>query len=136
METDTKEMLEEQIQKELAELQNLETGSEEHVKACESISKLCKVLLEQTRDEAAFEEIVDREDLESKRFNLDKIYKEQEAAEARKDRLIRYGIDIGGIVLPLIVYTGLIKTGFKFEETGTVTSSFFRNLINQVKPKR
>lgn len=136
MDTDTKEMLEEQIQKELAELQNLEVGSEEHVKACESISKLCKVLLEQTRDEAAFEEIVDREDLESKRFNLDKIYKEQEAAEARKDRLIRYGIDIGGIVLPLIVYTGLIKTGFKFEETGTVTSSFFRNLINQVKPKR
>lgn len=136
MDTDTKEMLEEQIQKELAELQNLEIGSEEHVKACESISKLCKVLLEQTRDEAAFEEIVDREDLESKRFNLDKIYKEQEAAEARKDRLIRYGIDIGGIVLPLIVYTGLIKTGFKFEETGTVTSSFFRNLINQVKPKR
>lgn len=136
MDTDTKEMLEEQIQKELAELQNLEIGSEEHVKACESISKLCKVLLEQTRDEAAFEEIVDREDLESKRFNLDKIYKEQEAAAARKDRIIRYGIDIGGIVLPLIVYTGLIKTGFKFEETGTVTSSFFRNLINQVKPKR
>lgn len=136
MEQETKELLEEQIQKELARLETIPVGSDEHAKACESISKLCKVLLEQIRDEASFEEIVDREDLEMKRFNLEKTLKEREAVAAKKDRLIRYGIDIGGIVLPLIVYAGLIKTGFKFEETGTVTSSFFRNLINQVKPKR
>lgn len=136
METDTKEMLEEQIQKLIVEIENLTPGSDEHVKACDALSKLCKILMEETHNEAEFDEIVNKEDLDMKRFKLEQERMKREASEGKRDRMIQHGINIGGILIPTAAYIGLVLIGLKFEETGTITSTWFRNVIGQGKIKR
>lgn len=62
-----------------------------------------------------------------------------EEENARKDRiinLIRIGVDITGVILPLIFYGGWMNRGFKFEETGTFTSATFRNLFQRFRPTK
>ncbi|MCD8372126.1 MAG: hypothetical protein LUD27_02360 [Clostridia bacterium] len=52
----------------------------------------------------------------------------------KKDTIIKWCIGIAEIVLPLTFYAIWLRRGFKFEETGTYTSSTFRNLFNNFKP--
>ena len=53
-----------------------------------------------------------------------------------KDRYFRLGIEVAGIILPLIFYAAWMKRGFRFEENGTFTSTTFRGLFNRFKPTR
>jgi hypothetical protein len=46
------------------------------------------------------------------------------------------GIEIIGIGLPLIFYASWMRRGFKFEETGTYTSTTFKGLFNRFKPTK
>ena len=41
-----------------------------------------------------------------------------------------------GIGLPLVGYGHWFRKGLKFEETGSITSSMMRNLINKFKTKK
>jgi hypothetical protein len=60
--------------------------------------------------------------------------REAEVAERKKDRLIR--IIMGGVelIVPLCFYTVMYNRGLAFETEGTVTSQFFRNLLNRFNP--
>ena len=62
--------------------------------------------------------------------------KRAQMEEDRKDRRVKNGIAIGGIVLPLAVTIwGTFKT-FRFEETGTITTMMGRGFINKLIPKK
>jgi hypothetical protein len=52
------------------------------------------------------------------------------------DRYLKLGIEIIGIGLPLIFYASWMRRGFKFEETGTYTSTTFKGLFNRFKPTK
>lgn len=59
--------------------------------------------------------------------------------QKKSDRIefgIRCGIEIAGIVLPLIFYGVWMKKGFQFEENGTFTSTTFRGLFNRFRPTK
>ena len=60
--------------------------------------------------------------------------KRDQMADQTIDRYVRLGAEIAGIVLPLMFYAHWMKKGFKFEETGTFTSTTFRGLFNRFKP--
>ena len=62
--------------------------------------------------------------------------KSQQLAEAKKDRWIKLGVDIAGILLPIGFYGIWMARGFKFEQTGSYTSTTFRGLFNRFKPTR
>lgn len=65
--------------------------------------------------------------------------KEAEVSKKDTDKIIGYirtGIDAGAVILPLVVYVVLYFTGLKFEETGHITSTWLRNLIQKVKPSK
>lgn len=47
---------------------------------------------------------------------------------------IELAIKIFGVFGPLCLYYYLFKAGLQFETSGTVTSTFFRNLIGKLKP--
>lgn len=66
--------------------------------------------------------------------DLTKLYKLRIEEESRKDRFLRVGVEAAGIILPLIFYGIWLRRGFKFEETGTFTSTTFRNLFNRFRP--
>lgn len=60
-----------------------------------------------------------------------------EEARTEWQRIVEYaklGAEIAGIVLPLMFYGRWMAKGLKFEETGTFTSTTFRNLFTRFKP--
>ena len=63
-------------------------------------------------------------------------FNKEQLAEQVKDRYFKLGIAAAEIVLPLIFYATWMRKGFKFEETGTFTSTTFRGLFNRFRPTK
>ena len=132
METNIRDMLEEKIEDQLERISSLEPGTDEHSKAIDSLTKLYKLYIEETENERAFMARCDHDVVEQRELQL----KNAELDSKAMDRWVRLGADIAGIVLPLAFYAVWMKRGFKFEETGTFTSTTFRGLFNCFKPKK
>jgi len=129
MDEEIRKLLEEEIKAEIRDLSTLEPGSKEKSTAIEDLAKLYKLRIEETKNEWDFSEKYDaREgDIQLKKDQLE---------EQVKDRYFRLGVEAAGIILPLIFYAIWMKRGFKFEETGTYTSTTFRGLFNRFKPTK
>lgn len=122
---ETMELLREEIIDEIENLNSLTPGSEEHSVAVDSLVKLYKMKLE--------EEKVKNERTECcKRRSVD----EKQITQQNLIGYIRLGVDVAGIILPLIFYAGWLNAGFKFEETGAFSSATFKGLINRFRPTK
>lgn len=110
------DLIERTLVEKIEELDKLEFGSEEHSKAVDDICKLYRVRIDKEKN-----------DKESVKFR-------EQMDEQRKDRYFR----LAGIVIPIGLslsgYALLMRQGLKFEETGTISSSWVRNLIHSFKP--
>lgn len=151
MDKNIKSLLNEEIISEIEKLKSLKPGGNEHTAAIESISKLYKLRIEENKNEMDFEEKCERRkmeadqydaDLEMKKHQIgetesaeyyDKRLKEEQFKEQVKDRYFRLGVEAAGIILPLLFYAVWMNKGFKFEETGTFTSTTFRGLFSRFR---
>ena len=138
-----KKMLNEEIKNEIQDLSDLESGSEEKSKAISDLAVLYKLKIEETKTELDFKEKLERRKLDKeKQINdilvqeKDELIRKEQMKEQVKDRYIRLGIAAAELVLPLIFYAKWMKKGFKFEETGTFTSTTFKGLFNRFKPTK
>ena len=112
----TKDMLTNQIDTEIQNLATMESGSEEKSKAVEDLAKLYRLKIEETKVEK--ECLINKDGCENQKL---------------VDRA-RLGLEAAGIIIPMIFYSVWMKKGFKFEETGTFTSSTFKGLTKFFKP--
>lgn len=129
MEKNIKEMLEDRIKSELEGLEYLETGSQEKSIAIENIARLYKLKIEESKNELEI-----KERLENNKYN--ELLENRKLKEQVKDRYFRLGIAAAEIILPLGFYAIWMNRGFKFEETGTYTSTTFRGLFNHFRPTK
>lgn len=129
MDEEIRKMLEEEIKAEIRDLSTLEPGSKEKSTAIEDLAKLYKLRIEETKNEWDFDEKYESRDSDIQ-------FKKDQLEEQVKDRYFRFGVEVAGIILPLIFYAAWMKRGFKFEETGTYTSTTFRSLFNRFKPTK
>lgn len=129
MEEEIKSLLEEEIEAQIRDLSSLQAGSEEKSSAIEDLTKLYKLKIEETKVKCEINEKYDNRD-------SDVQLKKDQLAEQVRDRYFRLGVDAGGIILPLIFYAVWMKRGFKFEESGTYTSTTFRGLFNRFRPTK
>jgi len=129
MNEEIRKLLEEEIKAEIRDLSTLEPGSKEKSTAIEDLAKLYKLRIEETKNEWDFTEKYESRDSDIQ-------FKKDQLKEQVKDRYFRFGVEVAGIILPLIFYAVWMKRGFKFEETGTYTSTTFRSLFNRFKPTR
>ena len=129
MDEEIRNLLGEEIKAEIRDLSTLEPGSKEKSTAIEDLAKLYKLRIEETKNEWDFSEKYDARE-------GDKQLKKDQLEEQVKDRYFRFGVEVASIILPLIFYAAWMKRGFKFEETGTYTSTTFRNLFNRFKPTK
>ena len=154
MDEEIREMLEEEIKSEITNLSTLTPGEENHSTAVESLSKLYRLRLDELKvvldDEEKYNRRmmdIDRQkldcDVREKQFKHDIQVQEQETllkkdqlTEQIKDRYFRLGLEVAGIILPLMFYASWMSKGFKFEETGTFTSTTFRGLFNRFRPTK
>ena len=129
MDEEIRELLGEEIKTEIRNLSTLEPGSKEKSTAIEDLAKLYKLRIEETKNEWDFSEKYDASegDIQLKKEQLE---------EQVKDRYFRLGVEAASIILPLIFYATWMKRGFRFEETGTYTSTTFRGLFNRFKPTK
>lgn len=125
-------LLEEEIESEINNLGCLSPGSEEHSNAVESLTKLYKLKIEETQNERDHIEKCKEMAVAESEHRL----KVSQLAEQVRDRYFRVGVEAAGIVLPLVFYAVWMRKGFKFEETGTFTSTTFRGLIQKFKPTK
>ena len=116
MDGETRKLLNEEIETEFRNLYTLGAGSEEHAKAVEDLAKLYRLKIDE-----------------------DKIHVEEDVklTQTMKDWWIdlgKMGVEAMGVILPLMFYAAWMRRGFKFEETGTFTSTTFRGLFSRFRP--
>ena len=89
---------------------------------------------EQRKDELTLKE----RELNGKEADRDreKTFQNRQVMDQMIDRCMRTGMDIAGLVLPLVFYGIWMNKGFKFEETGSFTSTTFKNLLNRFRPTK
>lgn len=154
MSENIKELLNEEIAAEIQAISSLNSGSEEKSKAIEDLAKLYRLRIEETKSELDAEDKRSRRTLESeanvreneiKKSQLDKQikadvqdeqYKRSQLDEQVKDRYFKLGIAAAELLIPLMFYGIWMRKGFKFEETGTYTSTTFRGLFNRFRPTK
>lgn len=154
MSENIKELLNEEIAAEIQAISSLNSGSEEKSKAIENLAKLYRLRIEETKSELDAEDKRSRRTLESeanvreneiKKSQLDEQikadvqdeqYKRSQLDEQVKDRYFKLGIAAAELLIPLMFYGIWMRKGFKFEETGTYTSTTFRGLFNRFRPTK
>ncbi|RZS92121.1 hypothetical protein [Cuneatibacter caecimuris] len=154
MSENIKELLNEEIAAEIQAISSLNSGSEEKSKAIEDLAKLYRLRIEETKSELDAEDKRSRRTLDSeanvreneiKKSQLDEQikadvqdeqYKRSQLDEQVKDRYFKLGIAAAELLIPLMFYGIWMRKGFKFEETGTYTSTTFRGLFNRFRPTK
>ena len=154
MDENIKDLLNEEIATEIQAISSLDSGSEEKSKAIEDLAKLYRLRIEEIKSELDAEDKRNRRALESeasvreneiKKSQLDEQikadvqdeqYKRSQLDEQVKDRYFKLGIAAAELLIPLMFYGIWMRKGFKFEETGTYTSTTFRGLFNRFRPTK
>ena len=66
----------------------------------------------------------------------DKAYKEVLVKREMLQTFVKGGIEVFGVVAPIVFYSAWMKRGLRFEETGTYTSQTFKGLFGKFKPTK
>ena len=107
-----------EIENRFTDLEKMEAGTEEYTKTVEGLAKLLE------------------KQIEFEKLEAEKNEKIQEHEENRKERWVKNGIAIAGIVIPTAVTIwGTVKS-FEFEKEGTITTIMGRGFINKLLPKK
>lgn len=124
-----RELLDEEIQVEFEKLSKLEVGSESYKATVDGLTKLVDRAVE-----------IDKTEMENatkiEAQNIENDFKAVQIKEDNRDRWVRNGIAIAGIVIPSVITVWGTLKSFKFEETGTVTTILGRGFINKLLPKK
>lgn len=154
MDQNIKELLRNEIVSDFESLKSLTVGSKERASAVEDLVKLYRLTIEESKNDRDFKlkkaehkELTIRQEreynLKVRQFELDEMVKtkgsESEDKNSREqtiDRYVKWGIAIAEIILPLTFYACWMRRGFKFEETGTYTSTTFRGLFSHFRPTK
>ena len=103
-----------EIEEKFDELAKLDPTTKEYSDAVYSVTKL-----------------MDRA-IEIEKLQSSETQNEKQMEEDRKSRLVKNCIDVGSVVLPLAVTIWGAKASFKFEETGTITTSVGRKFMDKI----
>lgn len=154
MDEQIRQALANEILSQLNNLSTLDPGSKEQQTAVENVAKLYRLGLEDAKADTDYDEKLYRRDVDAQheqaeaerrireeqneldRQAREEQFKKDQLAEQTKDRYFKLGIGVAEIVLPLLFYATWMKKGFKFEETGTYTSTTFRGLFNRFRPTK
>lgn len=123
------DLLDDELDAEFETLRNATPGSDEHKAAGDMLVKLLDRKIEM--DKVKNDSVDKAETRES-----EKLLKEKQFEDEKKDRLIKNIISAAGIALPLLVTIWGTKVSLKFEEEGTFTTIMGRGFINKLLPKK
>ena len=126
----------EEIAAKIEAISELEPGSKEKSTAIDDLTKLYKLRIEENKSVWDADEKYNRRVMEENANTQDDEIKRQQINETVKDRYFRVAIAGAELLIPLMFYGIWMRKGFKFEETGTYTSTTFKGLINRFRPTK
>jgi hypothetical protein len=103
-----------EIDERFDDIAKMDPSTKEYSAAVESLSKL-----------------MDRA-IEIEKFEASETHNEKQMKEEHNSRLVKNGIDIGLGLLPIAVGIWGTKVCLKFEETGTITTTVGRKILDKV----
>ncbi len=121
--------LDEVIELEIEGLSKFKSGSKEKADAIDDLAKLYRLRIEETKNKQDHVDACEARKEEA-------LMKQDQFDEQVKDRYFKLCIAAAEIVLPLAFYAVWMRKGFKFEESGTFTSTTFKGLFNKFKPTK
>lgn len=130
------ELLGEEIAAEIEVISELPSGTKEKSTAIDDLTKLYKLRIEENKILWDVDEKYNRRVMDENANTRDDEIKRQQIGETVKDRYFRVAIAGAELLIPLMFYGIWMRKGFKFEETGTITSSTFKGLINRFRPTK
>lgn len=141
------DLLREELAEEIKSLHQLPQGSKEHSMAVKDISELYQALSKELDGTFKVEETNARLAMEEERFEAEKLETEKRFKADRvrliKDIVLDASFKVADIVVRCLIsrktfnfYGNWLAEGFKFEETGTLSSPMFRGFTNNIKPPR
>jgi hypothetical protein len=147
MNKDIKKEIEEYVLSEIKHLRKLNRQQDEYEKTTSNSVDNIKTLVELLQKEDVN---INNINLENRKINISEIKNNNDVdiknkeiklnskrdIEIRNDRLIKILVDGAVVLVPIIFYNVWMNKGFKFEETGTFTSSTFKNLFGKFKPTK
>ena len=151
---DIQSLLDGVIETEIQNLESLSSGSDEKSKAIQNLATLHKLRIEEIKagtdadekrerwemdsEQRKAELTLKERELDSKAADRDReeMFQKRQAMDQMIDRCVRTGVAVGELVLPLVFYGIWMNKGFKFEETGSFTSTTFKNLLNRFRPTK
>lgn len=136
MDEEIRSLLSEEIKTEIEDLSSLDAGSKEKSQAIDNLATLYRLKIEELKADWDADEKYNRRIMEENQQNVENAQKSEQLSEQVKDRYFRVGIAAAEIVLPLMFYALWMRKGFKFEETGTYTSTTFRGLFSRFRPTK
>ena len=139
MENKINELFDEIVKSELENLKDLLKSPEEKRTMVEYLVKLNSIQTERKevkRKETELElkhlELEDKIEVQTD----DKAYKEVLVKREMLQTFVKGGIEVFGVVAPIMFYSAWMKRGLRFEETGTYTSQTFKGLFGKFKPTK
>lgn len=147
-------LMDEEIVSQIKGLKSLQAGSQEQTAAVKNLTALYEARINETKVQLDAEDKREKREMDREQHRADEALRKSQAADEatardrdlelkeaqmedqKVDRLVRAGIALVEIGLPLVCYGHWFRKGLKFEETGSITSSMMRNLINKFKTKR
>lgn len=120
----------------LEELEELTYDDDQYKIAAEAAVALQKALNEQRKIEREYDIELKKLKLEVQKLKQEKLIHDEEQAHAKKETWINAAVGVVGVAVPAILYGALFNKGLRFEQTGTVTSGFVRNLIGKIRPTK
>lgn len=111
-------LLDDAIESEFEELKSVDKSTEEYKERIDALAKLMDRSIE-------INKIHEENDMKVDNFEED-----------RRDRKIKNGIAIAGLVTSTLVTVIGTYATFRFDEKGTITSSLGRQFVNRLLPKK
>ena len=124
--------LEEEIERELDAIYDMDVGSQEHTAAVKNLKELGVMIIDMRRLEADENDKSARRDAEERAREAEERNKSEDRKAEWKHRLISYILNALSIGLPLVVVVWGTKKSFKFEEVGTISSQGGREIFKKL----
>lgn len=122
-------LLYEEVHSELEKLKDMKVGSEEYKSTVDGIAKLTDRAIEIEKIKIDKDEKVYNREIENN-------FKLKSMEDDRKDRYVKNGIAVAGILIPTFVTIWGTLKSFEFEKEGTITTIMGRGFINKLLPKK
>ena len=118
-----------EINAEFEDLSKMALGTEEYKVTVDGLTKLMDRAIDMKKFDTEYAERIENQ-------KMDNCLKQKQMDEERKDRWMKNGISIAGIVIPSrITIWGTVKS-MEFEKEGTITTIIGRGFINKLLPKK